>query len=71
MKIYQRVLKGVLVAGIDFLDKILANQGFEDIFEISQFVDLAFSFRKKYVKTFLYAHTSCPISSTSGPKPNW
>jgi hypothetical protein len=40
-----------------FLDKNLANQGFEDIIPISQFVDLAFSLREKCVKTFLYAHT--------------
>ena len=35
-----------------FLDKNLANQGFEDIIQISQFVDLAFSLRQKCVKTF-------------------
>jgi hypothetical protein len=40
-----------------FFDKILANQGFEDIIEISQFVDPAFSLREKCVKTILFAHT--------------
>ena len=63
--------KGYWSLELFFLDKILANQGFEDIIEISQFVDLAFSFREKCVKTFLYAHTPCHISSTSGPKPKW
>ena len=50
-------IKGVLVAELNFLDKILVDPGFNDIIEISQFVNLAFSLREKYVKTFLYAHT--------------
>jgi hypothetical protein len=64
-------LTGVLVAVIDFLDEILANQGFEDIIEISQFVELAFSLRAKYAKTFLYGYTPSHISDTRGPKPKW
>jgi hypothetical protein len=40
-----------------FLDEILANQGFQDIIEIIQFVDPVFNLREKCVKTFLYAHT--------------
>jgi hypothetical protein len=50
-------LRGYWSLELIFLDKILANQGFEYIIEINQFVDLAFSLHEKYVKTFLYAHT--------------
>ena len=51
-------IKGVLVAELNFLDKILVDPGFNDIIEISQFVNLAFSLREKYVKTFLYVGIS-------------
>ena len=54
-----------------FLDEILAHQGFGDIIEISQFVELALNLRARCAKTFLYAHTPCHISSTSGTKPKW
>jgi hypothetical protein len=50
-------LRGYWSLELNFLDEILANQGFKDIIKISQFVDLAFSLREKYVKTFLYTHT--------------
>ena len=46
------------------LDKILAEQGLEDIIQISQFVELAFNLRKKFAKTFLYDHTPSHISGT-------
>jgi hypothetical protein len=38
-----------------FLDKILASQRFEDIIELSQFVELAFNLRAKCAETVLYA----------------
>ena len=46
------------------LDKILAKQGLEDIIQISQFLELAFSLRQKCFRTFLYAHIPRHISET-------
>jgi hypothetical protein len=46
------------------LDEILAKHGFKNIILISQFVELAFNLRKKFVKTFLYDHTPSHISGT-------
>ena len=51
------VLRGYWSLELVFLDKKLANPGFEDIIQISQFIDLAFSLRQECLKTFLYAHT--------------
>jgi hypothetical protein len=51
------LLRGYWSLELVFLDKNLANQGFEDIIQISQFVELSFSLREKCFKTFLYAHT--------------
>jgi hypothetical protein len=50
-------LRGYWSLELVFLDENLANQGVEDIIQISQFEDLAFSLRERCVKTFLYAHT--------------
>jgi hypothetical protein len=63
------LLRGYWSLKLSFLDKNLANQGFEDIIQISQFVDQAFSLREKCVKTSLYAHTLWHISDTIGLKP--
>jgi hypothetical protein len=46
------------------LDKILAKQGFKDIIQITQFVELAFILRKTCVKLFLHAYTPRHISET-------
>ena len=46
-----------------------AKQGLEDLIQISQFVELAFSLRLKCVKIFLYAYTPRHISETGTPKP--
>ena len=51
-------------------DKILANQSFENIIEIGQFVKLAFSLREKFAETFLYAFTPSHINDTERPKQN-
>ena len=37
-----------------FLDENSANQGFKDIIQMSQFVDLVFILREKCVKNFFY-----------------
>jgi hypothetical protein len=50
------------------LDVILAKQGFKDIIQISQFVELAFILRETFVKIFLHAHTPSHISETGRPK---
>ena len=50
------------------LDKILAKQGFKDIIQISQFVELAFILRKTCVKFFSHAYTLRHISETGRPK---
>jgi hypothetical protein len=63
--------RGYWLRELNFLDEILANQGFKDIIEISQFVDLAFSLREKHVTTCLYAHTPWHISDTKGPNQKW
>ena len=52
------------VPNLTLSDEILAKQGLEDIIQISQFVELAFSLRQKCVKTFLYAYTPWHISET-------
>jgi hypothetical protein len=50
------------------LDKILAKQGFKDIIQITQFVELAFILRNSYVKFFLHAYTPRHINETGRSK---
>ena len=51
-KISLESIKGVVLMIFDILENF-ANQGFEDIIQISQLVDLAFSLHEKCVKIFL------------------
>jgi hypothetical protein len=50
------------------LDKRLAKQGFMDISQISQFVELACILRKTGIKFLLHAYTPIHISETGRPK---
>jgi hypothetical protein len=62
-------LRGYWSLELNFLDKILANQIFKDIIQISQFVELAYSLREQCAKTFLHAYTPWHISDTRRHKP--